>query len=251
MNEVTCRHNPPVMILGCGRSGTSILGELFTYIEGYDYTSEPPYGEVAKTDFRSGAKAFKVPHASPGFPPDCGLSFPLRDLLSRAPNIELIWIVRNPLDAICSLKVGISQDWGHHPRPPDWQRWMDRPLLDRCAHHWQHINGAGFEHVRDRAIVVRFEAMIADPIGSALKLCGRLRIDASANSASLLGWADRVQNANNELFVEAGTSRAYSRPDHTVRVGRWRENLTPLEIERVKPIVEKTAYDFAYDLEAL
>ena len=45
-------------------------------------------------------------------------------------------------------------------------------------------------------------------------------------------WIRRVQNANNEHFIEAMTSRSYSRNDHSVRVGRWRQNLSAEEVER-------------------
>lgn len=42
---------PPVMVLGCGRSGTSIFGELFDYIGDYSYSSEPPFEDIMKSDF--------------------------------------------------------------------------------------------------------------------------------------------------------------------------------------------------------
>ena len=34
---------PDIMILGCGRSGTSIFGELFEHLTPYHYLSEPDY----------------------------------------------------------------------------------------------------------------------------------------------------------------------------------------------------------------
>ena len=45
------RHLPPVMILGCGRSGTSIIGELFDYVGDYTYSSEPPFEKVISSDY--------------------------------------------------------------------------------------------------------------------------------------------------------------------------------------------------------
>ena len=116
---------PPVMVLGCGRSGTSIFGELFDHLSIYTYRSEPPFADVVDADFSS-PLAFKVPRESEGFAPDTGLSFPLARLRSAAPRMRFFWIVRHPLDAICSLKVGIGKNWGHHPRPPDWEEWLAR-----------------------------------------------------------------------------------------------------------------------------
>ena len=61
-------------------------------------------------------------------------------------------------------------------------------------------------------------------------------------------WANRVQNTNNKQFVEAKTSRNYSRPDHKTRIDRWKENLTKEEVKRIVPIAEETAKQFGYEL---
>lgn len=237
-----------VMVLGCGRSGTSIFGELFDGLGPYAYRSEPPFGEVMAADY-STPQAVKVPHESPGFATPSGLSFPLRDYLAVAPGAKLFWIVRHPLDAVCSLKVGIDQDWGHHPRPPDWRDWLGRPLLDRCAHHWAFLNTVGFAHVEGLAEVVRFEAMIADPLGFARAVCAEIGADATAQATHLERWAARVQDTNNAAFVEARTSRGYSRPDHERRVGRWRESLTREAAQALWPIVAEGARRFGYGLD--
>jgi hypothetical protein len=237
--------HPPVMILGCGRSGTSIFGELFEGLADYRYVSEPPFADVLATDFRQ-PWAFKVPHESEAFPAEPGLSFPLDKMLAAAPAMRFFWIVRHPLDAISSLRIGIAQNWGHHPRPPDWQDWLARPLIDRCAHHWAFLNRAGFAQVEALAAVVHFEAMICDPRAFARSVCTDIGIDAEAHDATLERWAARVQNSNNAAFVEAMTSRGYSRNDHKVRLGRWRENLTEEEVARIWPIVAAPAKSFGY-----
>jgi hypothetical protein len=237
--------HPPVMILGCGRSGTSIFGELFEGLADYSYLSEPPFADVLATDFRQ-PWAFKVPHESPGFPAAPGLSFPVDQLLAAAPAMRFFWIVRHPLDAISSLRIGIAQNWGHHPRPPDWQDWLERPLVERCAHHRAFLNRAGFAQVEALAELVHFEAMIADPLAFARSVCDRIGVDADGHDATLKRWAARVQDSNNAVFVEAKTSRGYSRADHKVRIGRWRENLADEEIDRIWPIVAAPAARFGY-----
>lgn len=236
---------PPVMVLGCGRSGTSILGEFFTHLPDYRYRSEPPFAEVMEADF-SRPLAFKVPRESAGFRPDDGLSFPLETLRRTVPGMRFLWIVRHPLDALSSLRIGISEGWNHHPRPPDWQDWRERPLVERCAHHWTYINSLGFAEVAEVAVTLRFEDMIAEPAAFARRLCDDLGIEATESTLS--PWAKRVQNTNNADFVEAETSRALSRPDHSVRVGRWRENLSEDDVALALPIVGKTARRFGYDL---
>jgi hypothetical protein len=137
--------NCAVVILGCGRSGTSIFGELFEKIPGYSYFSEPSFETVINLDFNSPV-AIKVPRESSKYPAPDGLSFPIDVMLSVLPNTRKIyWQVRHPLDTIASLRVGISTNLGHHPRPPDWQEWLSKSLIERCAYHWAYINTVGFK----------------------------------------------------------------------------------------------------------
>lgn len=233
------------MILGCGRSGTSIFGELFDGLDLYSYQSEPAFEAVLTADY-SLPQAFKVPRESDLHPARPGLSFPLERFLEAAPDARLFWIVRHPLDAVCSLRVGIAKQWGHHPRPPDWQDWLARPLIAQCAHHWEFLNRAGYAQVRHGATLVRFEDMIADPARFSAAICRTLGIDPDANARHLAQWSNRVQNSNNRNFVEARTSRAYSRPDHKVRIDRWRENLTGEEVAAIWEIAGKTALAMGY-----
>ncbi|MBJ22919.1 MAG: hypothetical protein CL933_26210 [Deltaproteobacteria bacterium] len=105
------------MIRGCGRSGTSIFGELFDGLRPYRYASEPPFEELAS---KSGSFAVKVPVEFDGYPTDPGLSFPLDVLLADHPDIVLLWVRASSARRFSSLRVGIAQNWSHHPRPPAW-----------------------------------------------------------------------------------------------------------------------------------
>jgi len=89
--------------------------------------------------------------------------------------------------------------------------------------------------------------MIADPSNFAVKVCAYVGIDIEAQKSHIEKWANRVQNSNNELFIEAQTSRNYSRNDHTVRVSRWRENLLEKEAHQAWDIVKETAERFGYE----
>jgi hypothetical protein len=239
---------PHIIILGCGRSGTSIFGELFEHLIPYTYYSEPSFDELLRLDFTKPV-AVKVPKESRNYLPTPGLSFPLEILLAEIPNPKTFyWQVRHPLDAICSLRVGISNNWGHHPRPSDWREWLERPLIERCAHHWDYLNSVGYEQVRSLVTVKYFEEMIRESRKFSDTICGEVGLDIVEHEHSLAEWANRVQNTNNEHFIEARTSRNYSRSDHRTRIDRWKENLDPDEVESIIPIVEKTAIQFGYHL---
>lgn len=227
--------------------GNPFFGELFESIDGYHYQSEPPFAEVMNADY-SVPQAFKVPHESEEFDADPGLSFPLNTLLGHVPDMQFFWLVRHPFDAICSLRIGIGKEWGHHPRPQDWIDWLERPLVERCAHHWAFLNSVGFENVSKIVTVVRFEDMIESPGRFAQGICDLLGLDGQHKSASVQSWVRRVRNTNDANFIEAQTSRPYSRPDHSIRIGRWRENLSKNDVVRVLPIVAEAAKQFGCDL---
>lgn len=234
------------LILGCGRSGTSIFGELFESLPGVTYLSEPALGDVPDVG-ADRTLAVKVPQQVDGAP--AGLPARPEALYRAMPEpLVVFWQVRHPLDAVCSLRVGIAQDWGHHPRPPDWRDWLDRPLVERCAHHWAVINGPGFDLVRDRAVVNRFEDMIRRPREVADRAVRAVGVRPAAVERELRTWSERVQDTDNESFVEAVTSRRHSRPDHVHRVGRWRENLSADEVAAVVPLVAPAADRFGYEL---
>lgn len=245
MNELVAPAN--VVILGCGRSGTSIFGELFYHLPPYRYYSEPVYQMLIDMD-RTSPVAVKVPRSDPGYPPSQGLSVPLDHLNKIMSKPIIFWQVRHPLDTICSLKVGISKNWGHHPRPPDWQDWLNRPLIERCAHHWRYINSVGYAQVKDICHITRFEEMLNDTCTFVRKVLSKINLDIDDKNPDLLAWIDRVQDSNNEKFVEAETSRAYSTEDHSVKVGRWKENLTHKEIKTVLPMVSESALQFGYKI---
>jgi len=217
---------PPfhVLILGCGRSGTSIFGEFFQDLSTYTYYSEPPYADLKTYDYAKPI-AIKVPTESNGYTPTTGLSFPLTDLLSTIPKpLKIFWQVRHPLDAICSLKVGIQ-----------------------CAHHWNYLNTIGYEKVANIASISTFESLILDTEKFAQDVCQLINIDPDRVEKAINNWCNRVQNTNNKKFVEAMTSRAYSTNDHTVKVGRWKENMTEEERAVVLPIIQETAKKFGYN----
>lgn len=242
--------NPPVMILGCGRSGTSIFGELFDGLGPYVYESEPSFRDVIERTTTQ-AWAVKVPRESEDFSPDAGLSFPLAVLLDTHPSTALFWIVRHPLDAISSLRIGIGQNWGHHPRPPDWEQWLERPLIERCAHHWTYINSYGYERVKSLAKLVYFEDMVRYPYGFASEICATLGLSLERHDLLVRRWATRVQDTNNGRFVEAVTSQSLSRPDHSVRIGRWKENLSADDVRVAARIIANVGQTFGYHIDGL
>ena len=237
-----------VCILGCGRSGTSIFGEFFDHLPHYTYYSEPLFSALGTIDY-STPVAIKVPAQDNEDDFFDGLSFDLQKFIETFPDNHLIfWQVRHPLDAISSLRVGIDDNWGHHPRPGDWRERLSQPLLEKCAYHWNFINTNGYDQVKDRAVINTFEAMVQDPLSTAKKICELANIDFDQYQSQISQWVGRIQDEDNEKFVEAECSRPYSRKDHSKKIGRWKENLSQADIVSILPYVGKGAGNFDYVL---
>ena len=237
-----------ICILGCGRSGTSIFGEFFDHLPHYTYYSEPRFSALETIDY-STPVAIKVPVQDDENDFFDGLSFDLKKFYQLFPeNHLLFWQVRHPLDAISSLRVGIANNWGHHPRPGDWKARMSRPLLEKSAYHWNFINTNGYEQVMDRVIINTFEDMIYDPLATAKSVCKLANIDFQQYKAPVMQWANRIQDENNERFVEAECSKPYSRKDHAKKVGRWKENLSEADVASILTFIGQGAKNFNYVL---
>ncbi|ARQ00962.1 hypothetical protein CAK95_19090 [Pseudorhodoplanes sinuspersici] len=213
------------------------------------YRFEPAFDDLRTIDFKAGPVAIKVPKRSSGERMTPGLPFLLEDLLAIVPEPRVIfWQVRHPLDAICSLRPGITADWSHNPKPPDWMEWQKRPVIMQCARHWQHINETGYRAVRDIAAVMHYEDLVCDPHYFARQVCDKAGIDMIDHAEGIEAWAARVGNAKSPDSYEAKRQTHWSRQDHTTRVERWRENMSPEDVEMVRPVVETAARLHGYDL---
>jgi len=243
---------PNVLLLGCGRSGTSIAGELFEHFPPYSYRFEPIlHGHDYAAQLAAWPRpwAAKVPKA-PGDEADSftpGLPFSLPRVLQAAGEpLVIIWVVRHPLDAICSLRPGIEAAWSHNPRPPHWQEMAQAPWEDRCAAHWHFINDHGYRAVADRARILRFEDIVADPVASAQRVAQWLGWDHALPSPVSL-WIKSVSNQKGVDVYEAKHQSRWSEQNHAWRVGRHRENLSPEQAKRIWQLEASVAARFGYE----
>ncbi len=74
-----------VIVLGCGRSGASIFGELFAGLPGYSYYSEPPFEDLAGYGYAAPV-AIKVPKPARVRPTSPDLPFRVRELRAAVPE---------------------------------------------------------------------------------------------------------------------------------------------------------------------
>jgi|TARA_B110000902_G_scaffold102294_1_gene120973 hypothetical protein len=93
-------------------------------------------------------------------------------------------------------------------------------LIKKSSHHWNYINSIGYASVKKIAAVPKFEDLVRDSSKFSMDICVQLEIDPELHDLELKSWNRKVQNNNNEDFIEALTSRPYSTQDHHKKINR-------------------------------
>lgn len=230
------------LVIGCARSGTSILGELIAahpqvkYIfEAHDVWESAGAGE-------NDSHRLSAAHATPQVrqyirhwfqqqqqgarliaekSPRNILRIPF--LQEVFPEAKIIHIIRDGRDVACSLLPGIGGSEWRHLKPPSWRTLFTQQRgIVRCALAWKKImeialhDLAAVPHLR-----VRYEQLVAHPQKVARTLIRYLNLP---EDPAVIRFCNKIQNATTESY-HARSQRQWYRPDHQWRVGRWRENI--------------------------
>lgn len=243
-----------VVLFGCPRSGTSlfleVLGEL-----GWNCYFEPGMDFVThslrrESNARKMSWAIKNPIDVGGYR-DPGLACRLVDLAAAVDdNYHILWIVRHPLDTICSLRKGLA-NWQHAPIPPGYLRLSDRQVDQRGVAVWKWVNGAGMQTVGEsnmKVSVVRYEDLLIDP-RTVVK-----RIMDITDTQVGGGQLDRcIRRVSKQPGVhEAAYQSRWSTKTHSAHMGRWRENMNIMQltyaIRELGNLPEQYGYSLPMDL---
>lgn len=232
------------LILGCPRSGTSIMGELFQHLPGWKYRYEG--NSDLKALDSTEPLVWKNPKQSNKVP---GLTVNPVELeaLKRVPKV--IWVVRHPLDAVLSLKTPIANGWNVLPRPHGW-RGMTGTQLELAARQWLWVNDTGWYNLLDSNLevcLVHYENMIARPGMVAWSLMEFLGAEADTTGA-IAEWAATVTDDPSEHQAE---NQDVWRGSNTRRVGRWMDEMNEEIVDLVWGMCEETAQGFGYLMDGL
>lgn len=219
-----------ILITGCPRSGTSMLGELFEYHPGVRYHFE--VWNVSPDPIK--ATAVKNPAAA----------LQLDRIYSESGHdLKVIYIIRDPRDTVCSLINGLKDGWGHRPNERIKQVCEGKPIIAKCAWFWrEHVNTAMDALIGNPCYVVKYEEFVANPMlhaSSVLSFCG-LPWDARLNK-----YLELVGNEVGKYRYAKG-SKHPGDMEHTTRVGRYKQNLTADEIKTVERICLSLMEEFGY-----
>ena len=253
-------------IVGCARSGTSILGELVASHPSVDYVFEAhPTWELGGEGV-NGSHRLLAAHATEsvrcvvhqrlaehgtGRPwlveknPRNALRVPYVKALF--PGAKLIHIVRDGRDVACSMMPGIGGEVWDHLKPPNWQRWRDEfKGVERCARAWKEVLEIALEDLETvDHLQVRYEDLVADPRAQAVRILRYLDLDIDP---AVETFVTKIGDTTRDSY-HAARQVHWARGDHATRVGRWRDNLSPDEqayIARLlHPMLERLGYETA------
>jgi len=251
-------------IVGCARSGTSIVGELVASHPAVDYVFEAHSAWELAGDGVNGSHRLLAAHATEpvrlavrrslaargtGRPwlieknPRNALRVPY--VTALFPGAKLIHIVRDGRDVACSMMPGIGGEEWAHLKPPNWQRWRDEFTgIERCARTWKEVLEIALEDLEGVAhLQVRYEDLVADPRAQALRILCYLDLDIDP---AVEAFVAKIGNTTRGSY-HAEHQLRWARDDHATRVGRWRENIAPAEQARVsrllQPLLERLGYE--------
>jgi len=256
------------LVMGCARSGTSILGELIGAHPEVKYKHEAHAAWNKAGLGENESHRLTAQHATPKvarqirkrfelekgnaklFAEKCPRSV-LRIPFIREifPEAKLIHIIRDGRDAACSMLPGVGGSEWRHLKPPNWQQlFQEERGIMRCVQAWKSImeialhDLSGVPH-----LTLKYEDLVANPQQLAAEI---LRFLELPEHPEVLAFCKKIQNQTADSY-QAQKQAKWFRDDHQVRVGRWRENLPNGEARAVEDLLRPLLIKLGYQAESL
>lgn len=252
-------------VVGCARSGTSILGELIASHPDVKYIFEAHStwemgglgvndshrltGEHATDEVTSKIhKWFQEQAGNERFLVEKNPRNILRIPFVRKifPEAKIIHIIRDGRDVACSMIPGCGGEEWNHLKPPSWRQYFDNYKGGiRCGYAWREIVEIGLGDLQNTDhLQIRYEDLLANPASTAENIFQYLGLNFHENAAV---FCERISNDTNSSY-HAKNQEQWYRQDHRNRVGRWRENLTEQEQRTLTNILSPLLSRFDYPI---
>lgn len=258
-------------VVGCARSGTSILGEALGAHPEVAYLFEasfvwnalaPQRGDdrLVATDASAEVKAAApraLEEATQGHPgsvlleknPKHVLRIPY--LAAIFPGARFIHILRDGRDVVASLMFrNRGESWGHL-KVPGWKELLTRyPSANhvRCAHQWREAVRTARQDAADLGLgpqhylEVRYEELLAEPRTVVGRVLANLGLDLHPSVEAFL---PRIQDATEGSYHARRQVRHYVE-NHSRRKGRYLENLSPEQLRDIEEVCGDLLAELGY-----
>jgi hypothetical protein len=252
-----------IWIFGAGRTGSTWLSQMMGEVEGYTVWFEPWVGMLFDTyhlrlEERKGKHFILSPHyketwlrsirslvldgAGVRFPdvgedggylvikePGGGVGAPL--LMEALPESRMVLLVRDPRDVVASWIDALKEGGWRAGRGREEDPSPANIIDQRSKSYLYSVGNAkrAYEAHRGRKVLIRYEELRADTLGTMRRIYEALKIPA--NEGELLRAVEKYSWGNIPK-EEKGENKFYRKASP----GAWREDLTPEQVEEVEKI---------------
>ena len=261
-------------LVGCARSGTSILGEAIaehpqvTYLFEVssiwnDLVPDRPDHRLSRPDATADVARAIYPALASARDEARGRSAGGNLLLEKNPKhviripfldalfprAKFLHIVRDARDTVASLMFRNRGDrWGHL-EIPGWRDLLARYPADnhiRCAHQWRVAVSTARSDAEglapERYSEVRYEDLLKDPHETMRQVLEFLELPPHPAVEAFLS---KIQDATAGSYHARRQVRHYVE-DHSRRVGRYLENLTSRQVKEIEEICGDLMRELGY-----
>ncbi len=252
-----------VFVVGCARSGTSILGELIAAHPGVKYIFEAHSiwelgglgeneshrltSESATPIVKEKIRQWFQEQAPPGLMlveknPRNILRIPY--VRAIFPEAKLVHIVRDGRDVACSMIPGCGKKQWAHLKPPSWKMlFKNYTGAFRCAMAWKEIMEIGLQDLQDVPhLQIRYEDLVTTPDAIADQIFTYMGLEPQP---AVTEFCKRISDDTKNKYHAQFQNRWYQ-ANHHIRIGRWRENLTKKEQKRITDLLSPLLIRLGY-----
>lgn len=253
-------------VIGCARSGTSILGELIASNPNIRYIFEAKrLWELGGLDENDGHRLTETNATDPikkqikdwfenqaigsqilvEKNPRNSLRIPY--VKAIFPDAKFIHIVRDGRDVACSLVPGCGgKDW-NHLKPPSWKEYSTKyEGATRCAYVWKQVLETA---LGDLLLVphlqVRYEDLLLSPTSVGEEI---FRFMGLAMHPQTLEFCNNITSDTSYPYHAKYQDRWFQ-DNHSSRIGRWKNNLSEDEKYNINLLLQPLLTRFGYNTE--
>jgi hypothetical protein len=202
-------------VVGCARSGTSILGELIASHPDVKYIFE------AHSTWEMGGLEVNGSHRLTSEYATDEVKSKIRKWFQEQAGKEAFLVEKNPRNIL---------------------------RIIRCGYAWREIVEIGLSDLQNTDhLQIRYEDLLANPAFTAEKIFQYLGLNLHED---VLAFCERISNDTNSSY-HAKNQEQWYRQNHRSRMGRWRENLNEQDQETLTgiltPLLSRLGYPVIED----